>query len=264
MNTSANSPASFFASTHTITRYKQATSLAMVSSIMAVPTWGNAITSYSLSPPMVTPMKAFRSKCLLALCLLALPTEGQELTPYQERLEKYKKRWEKFIPRYTKLQFAGSMGLISAGLGWDYYRKHWETDVLLGFIPAYADDNAKFTFTAKQNYYPWRIPLGRHFTFEPLACGAYVNILLDREFWGKQPDKYPDGYYWFSTRFRFHAFVGERITLKLNESKSWHKSISFFYELSTCDLYLINKIGNRSLKPKDYLSLSFGLKLQIF
>lgn len=133
---------------------------------------------------MVTPMKAFRSKCLLALCLLALPTEGQELTPYQERLEKYKKRWEKFIPRYTKLQFAGSMGLISAGLGWDYYRKHWETDVLLGFIPAYADDNAKFTFTAKQNYYPWRIPLGRHFTFEPLACGAYVNILLDREFWG--------------------------------------------------------------------------------
>lgn len=203
-------------------------------------------------------------KWIIPLLALALPLHAQDETRYQERLEKYKARWEKFIPRYTKLQFAGSMGMISAGLGWDYYRKHWETDVLLGFIPAYVDDNAKFTFTCKQNYYQWNIRLSDRFSFEPLACGAYINILLDREFWGKQPDKYPDGYYWFSTRFRFHAFVGERITLKLNESKSWHKSISFFYELSTCDLYLINKIGNRSLKPKDYLSLSFGLKLQIF
>ena len=74
--------------------------------------------------------------------------------------------------------------------------------------------------------------------------------------------KYPDGYYWFSTRIRFHAFLGERITLKLRPEKSWHRSISFFYELSTCDLYLINAIGNSVLRPRDYLSLSFGLKLQ--
>lgn len=63
---------------------------------------------------------------------------------------------------------------------------------------------------------------------------------------------------------RFHAFVGERITLKLKNARRWHKSISFFYELSTCDLYLINKVGNRALKPKDYLSLSVGVKLQVF
>ena len=132
-------------------------------------------------------------KWMIPLLALALPLHAQEETRYQERLEKYKARWEKFIPRYTKLQFAGSMGMISAGLGWDYYRKHWETDVLLGFIPAYVDDNAKFTFTCKQNYYPWNIRLSDRFSFEPLACGAYINILLDREFWGKQPDKYPDG-----------------------------------------------------------------------
>ena len=108
------------------------------------------------------------------------------------------------------------------------------------------------------------MPIGERLLFEPLSCGIYLNILLDREFWGKQPNKYPDGYYWFSTRMRFHAFVGERITLKLKNARRWHKSISFFYELSTCDLYLINKVGNRALKPKDYLSLSVGVKLQAF
>ena len=92
---------------------------------------------------------------------------------------------------------------------------------------------------------------------------AFVNFLFDRDFWAKQPNKYPPGYYWFSTRIRNHIFIGERITLKLNPNSSWHKSISFFYELSTCDLYIINAIGNSYLKPKDYLSLSFGVKLQI-
>ena len=92
----------------------------------------------------------------------------------------------------------------------------------------------KITFTAKQNYFPWKLPIGERLLFEPLACGMYLNVLLDREFWGKQPNKYPDGYYWFSTRMRFHAFVGERM------------------------------VGNRALKPKDYLSLSFGVKLQVF
>ena len=158
---------------------------------------------------------------------------------YKKRVEKYISRWEKLIPHYTKLQFAGSMGMLSLGTGWNYYRNH-----------------------VYQNYYPWNIRIADKLSFEPLACGVYINTLLDRDFWGKQPDKYPQGYYWFSTRIRTHVFIGERFTLKLAK-KSWHKSISFFYELSTCDLYLINKIGNGYLKPKDYLSLSFGLKLQI-
>ncbi|MGM9760486.1 MAG: hypothetical protein ACI30I_10335, partial [Parabacteroides sp.] len=129
--------------------------------------------------------------------------------------------------------------------------------------PKQGKRHSHLTFTAKQNYYPWRVPVGKHFCFEPLSCGMYVNTVLARDFWRKQPDKYPQGYYWFSTRIRFHVFAGERITLNLHPEKSWHKSISFFYELSTCDLYLINAIGNSTLKPKDYLSLSFGLKLQI-
>jgi hypothetical protein len=41
------------------------------------------------------------------------------------------------------------------------------------------------------------------------------------------------------------------------------KQVSLFYELSTCDLYLVSAATNSYLKPKDYLSLSFGLKLQL-
>ena len=54
---------------------------------------------------------------------------------YKKRVEKYISRWEKLIPHYTKLQFAGSMGMLSLGTGWNYYRNHWETDVYLGIVP---------------------------------------------------------------------------------------------------------------------------------
>ncbi|MCI7706670.1 MAG: hypothetical protein SPF43_05780 [Bacteroidales bacterium] len=33
-------------------------------------------------------------------------------------------------------------------------------------------------------------------------------------------------------------------------------------EPTTCDMLLISRATNRYLKPKDYLSLSFGLKIQ--
>lgn len=198
--------------------------------------------------------------CVLPLTLMAqAPAESR----YEKRSARYTSFWRKLTPRYSKLQFAGSMGLLSFGAGWNYYRNHWETDILLGFIPKYTTDHGNVTLTLKQNYYPWNIKIGDKLSFEPLACGVYINFLFDRDFWASQPNKYPPGYYWFSTRIRNHVYLGERFTLKLNPNSSWHKSISFFYELSTCDLYIINAIGNSTLKPKDYLSLSFGVKLQI-
>ena len=207
-------------------------------------------------------MRWFIFNVILSQLFFVLPLQAQE-DRYNKHLHRYEKIWKRVIPRYTKLQFAGSMGMLSLGTGWNYYRNHWETDLLLGIVPRNASDHATAIITIKQNYFPWNIKFNRFVYFEPLSCGAYINMLLDREFWAKQPNKYPPGYYWFSTRFRTHVFLGERITFNLNPSKSWHKSISFFYELSTCDLYMINAIGNKSLRPKDYLSLSFGLKLQI-
>lgn len=212
-------------------------------------------------------MKLSIFKWIPLFLFVSLITHSQESymeeNRYNKAVQTYTNGWNKIIPRYSKIQFAGSMGLLSIGTGWNYYHDHWETDLLFGIIPRNVNNNAKITLTLKQNYYPWDIHLSDKLSFAPLTCGVYINILFDREFWRSQPNKYPEKYYWFSTRFRSHIFLGERFTLDLNKEKSYHKSISFFYELSTCDLYLINKFGNKVLKPKDFLSLSFGIKLQI-
>lgn len=203
----------------------------------------------------------FKSTIILFLSFIVYTSNAQ--TAYKQKVEKYTSTWQKMIPRYSKIQFAGSIGLLSIGPGWNYGRNHWETDLLIGLVPRYADKRAKVTLTLKQNYIPWKLSLNEYFSIEPLTCGLYLNTLLDRNFWVSEPDKYPNGYYSFSTRIRSHIFIGERITFNLKSEKYRHKSITFFYELSTCDLYLISAIGNKYLRPRDYLSLSFGLKFQI-
>ena len=185
---------------------------------------------------------------------------------YDKRIHRYRGHWEKLIPTHTKVQFAGNMGLLSFGTGWDYGKKNqWETDVFLGFIPKYDSKRTKVTMTLKQNYMSWSLNLGRGFSTEPLTCGIYFNTVFGNEFWVHEPDRYPKGYYGFSSKIRSHIFLGQRLTYDIDPQRRYTaKSITFFYELSTCDLYLISAATNSYLRPRDYLSLSFGLKLQLF
>lgn len=216
---------------------------------------------------MIMKWLAFKRKIVLILILL-LPVFVYAQNGYDRRIEKYQNQWIKLIPTHTKMQYAGGMGLISLGAGWDYGKNNqWETDVFLGFLPRYSTKENKITFTLKQNYIPWKVDLGKDndFFLEPMACGLYINTILNGDFWVSEPDKYPNGYYSFSTRMRFNIYIGQRIGYKIPENKRFFaKSISLFYELSTNDLYMVSAFSNPYLKPTDYLRLSFGVKFQLF
>lgn len=185
---------------------------------------------------------------------------------YDKRVHRYRKHWESLIPTHTKLQFADNMGLLSLGTGWDYgKRNQWETDIFFGILPKYDSKRTKITMTLKQNYMPWSIALGKEFAVEPLACGMYFNTVFGNEFWTHEPERYPKGYYGFSSKVRIHVFLGQRLTY--NIPPRWRlgaRAVTFYYEISTCDLYVVSAFTNKYLKPKDYLSLSFGLKTQLF
>ena len=205
---------------------------------------------------------------LLLLSGLTVATsnlQAQE-TKYDKRIHRYRKHWENLIPTHLKLQYAGNMGAVSVGTGWDYgKRNQWETDVYLGFLPKKSSKRAKMTMTLKQNYMPWSWSVNDKLSIEPLACGLYMNTILGDEFWAEEPERYPNGYYGFSTKIRFHAYVGQRFTININPQQTHSaKEVTFIYELSTSDLYIASAVGNSYLKPKDYLSLSFGVKLQLF
>ena len=93
----------------------------------------------------------------------------------------------------------------------------------------------------------------------------YFNTVFSDDFWTEEPDRYPHGYYGFSNRIRTHIFLGQRIRFDVPEKyRKFSKSITAFYEISSCDFYLVSAFTNSYLTPLDYLRLSFGLKFQIF
>ncbi len=179
-------------------------------------------------------------------------------------VEDYRTGWSRLIPKYGKLQYAGSMGFLSVGAGYDYgVHRQWESEVFLGFIPKFSTRRNKVTMTAKQNYIPWKIDLNEKFMIEPLTTGMYLTIIFDEDFWISEPDKYPDSYYAFSTRIRANAFIGQRITYKLPPEKhNFCKSVSLYYEVSTNDVYVLSAFNNSYLTPRDYLVLSAGIRMQ--
>lgn len=206
----------------------------------------------------------FNSKIYLGILLFLFSTNVMAQSKYEKRVESYKSQWDKLTPRYVKIQYAGGMGLISIGTGWDYGKnKQWETDLLFGYLPRYSTKKSKITFTLKQNFIPWSKRLNKNFSLEPLATGLYVNTIFDGEFWVNEPDKYPN--YSFSTKMRFNIYIGQRITFHIpSEKRFFTKSITAFYEISSNDLYIASAFTNSYLKPTDYLRLSFGLKMQLF
>lgn len=187
-------------------------------------------------------------------------------TRYDKRLDRYQRFWNALIPRNFKFQMYGGMGLVNIGVGWRYGKNHqWETDLLFGLIPKYESHSTKVTMTLKENFTPWKVHLKGNLYFQPLSTGLYFNTVFSDQFWTHEPSRYPRGYYGFSTRVRTHVFVGERLKLYIPESKRHNfRSISVFYEISSCDLYIVSAATNSYLKPKDYLVLSLGLICEIF
>ena len=186
--------------------------------------------------------------------------------PLDRRQHRSREGWERIIPTHVKVQYAGGMGFLSFGAGWDYGRKcQWETDLYLGFLPRSKAGKFYLTATLKQNHIPWDIACGKRFSFTPFYYGLYINTIFGEKFWVREPERYPRKYYTFSTKVHSFLFIGQRFSLRTNRNRTSRlKGITFYYELSTCDLYLISAATNRSLGGRDIVGLSAGVKLQLF
>lgn len=216
----------------------------------------------------------FSSKIVAALLLLCCGTpvsahERDSLSGGESRRLDYREHrgyegWARLKPTHVKAQYAGGMGVVSLGMGWDYGRKcRWETDLFAGFLPRAYADRFHMVFTLKQNYIPWSIRCCDRLAIEPFTCGLYATLITGQNFWMKVPERYPGkGYYGAQTRMRCYLYAGQRITYYLrNDSLLRH--ITLYYELSANELDIVAKCGNKSLGLSDIVYFSVGIKFQL-
>ena len=173
-----------------------------------------------------------------------------------------KKATFSIVPETYTAQIAGGIGIASLGPGWDYgTKKQWSSEILLGYLPQYDTDRPKMTLTYRQTYSPWSIGIYKGLVYHPLRTGVYVNTTFGKQFWFSSPDKYPNGYYSFSTKLRFNAFIGQSFEYRFKSPYSRIEGVQFFYDIHTSDLYFLARVENTYLRGKDYLGLTLGGKL---
>lgn len=192
-------------------------------------------------------------------------TESAVSYKYKERVDRSIQRWHKLMPTLFTLQFAGDIGMFSAGFGWNYGKsKQWETHMLFGYLPPRQNYSHYWTFTLRETYNPWRINIGKLWSVTPLSVNMSINSILHGDFWMSEPERYPSGYYGFSSRMRFHIGFGQRFSFNIPESRCYlHSKLSVYYEVSTCDLYIRQKFLNSAIPFSDIIVLGAGVIISL-
>ena len=200
---------------------------------------------------------SFKLLHILALIVLIGVTE----TNAQEssKTDSTQQCW--LLPDYVKLQYAGGIGFLSAGVGYTFVDHRIDVSAFYGYVPTWftVDDlhSVSLQFTAKLI----RIKASENIEILPLNIGWYLHHTFGNEYWVKLPDNYPDEYYWWSPGRNAGIFIGGEIKTKLLASKTPSSGMAFYIRAGTRGLYLSSKVGNSSIPITDIVELGFGIAL---
>jgi hypothetical protein len=154
--------------------------------------------------------------------------------------------------KYFKVQYAGNIGLVSAGMGRELSRRI-SADINLGYLSKEINGARVFTFSLRPAWNMFDFDIGEMKT--GLYLGAGINYSMGRKIYGKIPDYYPQDYYW-PNAFHFNPFAGVR----LGSEKS---RLKLFAELGTVEYMIWFAWKNRHVTIPDILNLALGITVDV-
>ncbi|WP_192822205.1 hypothetical protein [Rufibacter sp. LB8] len=201
-----------------------------------------------------------KRRLLLALLFIASWSQAAaQDTP--EKQDRPKNKW--YAPDYLVAQHAGLIGILAAGVGYDFGR-HDRTNVELmyGFTPNYGIKNTTHTFTTRLYYQSHPKPLVGDFKISWIRAGAGISMTIGEQFETFFPKKYPRGYYIWPTATRILPFVGTAVGRDF-KGKTRPLYGEFYGEIGSADVLIIDKYRNSGIAVTDILNLAIGLRLKI-
>ena len=166
------------------------------------------------------------------------------------------KAWHE--PDYAKMQFAGNLGLLSVGVGYQLFNKVLYTELLYGYVPVSISKANEIHLISIKNTFPlYRKKIG-NYTVSPIA-GFTGSLETGNNSFLVLPDKYPKGYY-VSSAIHFTLFIGVLVHKGFGISKRI-KGIDFYYELGTVETYLWSAITSKVIGLNAIFSTAIGINL---
>ena len=164
------------------------------------------------------------------------------------------------LPDHAKLQYAGNIGWLAVGAGYQNKSEKLEGDVFYGYVPENIGGVTIQSLTVKGIWFPFSIRTGSAMEIKPFSAGLLVQYTFGKQYFGFDPENYPYEYYKFPTAFHGGVLVGGSLTKKLNTGSI--RGVGLYYELVSFDTELISYINNtQTLSLTDVLSMGIGIQV---
>jgi len=163
-----------------------------------------------------------------------------------------------YVPDYVKTQFAGNLGVLSVGVGYQFFNSLLYTELIYGYVPVAISKSNEIHLISLKNTFPlFRKKIG-NYTVSPIA-GFTGSLETGNNSFLILPDKYPKGYY-VPSAIHFTLFIGTLVHKDFVNSKRI-KGIDFYYELGTVETYLWSAITSKEVALKDVFSSAIGINI---
>lgn len=170
------------------------------------------------------------------------------------------RRW--YLPHYLPVQFAGNIGFVSMGAGYNFNNQSYQLQVLYGYVPASVAKSTIHSITAKNNF-----PLGSFAMKRNRSIIPYLGLGLSIEVSGNSffmmPSHFPESYYDFPKNLHVIAYGGARFQHLFHDEVKWLRGMEFFAEAGTIDAYIWYKTISNQIKLHEIFSLAIGLNFLI-
>ncbi len=166
-----------------------------------------------------------------------------------------------FIPDHFRLQFAGNIGFISLGLGYNF-GKSYELTLMYGLQNEFFGNSKesvrtlalKNTFNLYNSFHIYK-----NISFVPTA-GISINWGFTNNTFRKLPKHYPNKYY-FQNRVHLAPFIGGKIRYDFEKSgkKEFARHVELYVEAGSLDAYILEWVRTDYVKLGDIMSLAIGV-----
>jgi hypothetical protein len=121
------------------------------------------------------------------------------------------KKPNNILPDHIKLQYAGGIGFIALGAGYESKKGKTEGDFFYGYLPKKIGGVEIHAITGKFTWSPFKIINKGSVQIKPLSLGVLFNYTFGEQYFLFSPDNYPYSYYNYPTALHAGFFIGGQI-----------------------------------------------------
>lgn len=163
-------------------------------------------------------------------------------------------------PVKIHVQYAGNLGLLSAGLGKPVLKNKMNMFILYGYLPKALNGVEVHTLAVRSSFTYANTRLSSDHSLD-YYFGMSVLYGMTNNTYLRYPDYFPKGYYSITNAIHGCPHLGLQANTKF--LKDWPGDLHFFAELGTIDYQVWSALTTRYVNIFEIWNVSFGMVITL-